>query len=200
MNPFPPRFPAPVITLGDSASILWDMERTGGAADDLLPLVYDELHSLAGQFLRRERPAHTLQATALVNEAYLRLAQGSAFENRLHFFRVAARAMRAVLVNHVRDRGRLKRGGDRARVTLGAGEQRVEGPLTDLLDLDTALDELAGQDAELAQIVELRFFSGLTVGEVAELLGVSVPTVERRWRVARAFLRKNMRGDVEGGS
>ena len=174
------------------------MDAESGTAEEFLPLVYSELHGLAGRFLQRQGPAHTLQATALVHEAYLRLSgRGPAFEDRLHFFRVAARAMRGVLVNHARDRARLKRGGDRARVTLGLGESAVEGQLTDLLDLDAALDELTRKDEELARIVELRFFSGLTVDETAEVLGISTPTAERRWRVARAFLRRHMRGDAE---
>ena len=172
------------------------MAQDGSAAEDLLPLVYAHLHGLAAGFLHRQGPAHTLQATALVHEAYVRLAgRGSEFESRLHFLRVAACAMRGVLVNHARDRARQKRGGDLMRVTLGSGEAAVEAPLTNLLDLDTALEELANRDEELARIVELRFFAGLTVDETAELIGVSTPTVERRWRVARAFLRQHMRGD-----
>ncbi|MEM7307151.1 MAG: ECF-type sigma factor [Planctomycetota bacterium] len=175
------------------------MESDRSAAHELMPLVYDELHRLAGHLLQRGGPAPTLQATALVHEAYMRLAGRSAhFENRLHFLRVAARAMRGVLVNHVRDRGRLKRGGALARVTLGAGDALVDAAPTDVLDLDAALTELARHDDELVQIVELRFFSGLTIEETAELVGVSSPTVERRWRVARAFLRRHMRDDGEG--
>lgn len=177
-------------------AILVGMDPDGRAPESLFPLVYDELHGLAAKLIGQGAPARTLQATALVHEAYVRLAGREAcFENRLHFFRVAARAMRGVLVNHARDRSRQKRGGDRARVTLGPDAAPVERPLTDLLDLDAALDELAATDEELAQVVELRFFSGLTLEEMARLLEVSTPTVERRWRVARAFLRKAMRGD-----
>ena len=163
------------------------------ALERLLPIVYAELKRLAAGRLRRERPGHTLQPTALVHEAYIRLAGGGPrFENRAHFFGIAARVMRQVLVDHARASGREKRGGDRVRVTLrdeavGAGEREF-----DLVALDEALERLAARDAGAAHVVELRYFAGLSIEETAEALGISPATVKRDWAVAKAFLRREL--------
>jgi serine/threonine-protein kinase len=175
-----------------------DSKKAGrAAADELIPLVYDELRRLARGFLSRERPDHTLQPTALVNEAYLRLArqQSVNWAGRTHFFAVGANIMRRLLIDHARGRGRRKRGGDMRKVTLeeritpGAGR---ELGLDELLSLDAALTELAAIHARQAAIVELRFFGGLTVPEVAEHLGVSKRTVESDWSTARSWLRERL--------
>ncbi|MCB9898357.1 MAG: sigma-70 family RNA polymerase sigma factor [Planctomycetes bacterium] len=166
------------------------------AADELLPLVYHELHGLARRLMSGERDNHTLQATALVNEAYLRLVDqaGTDWESRAHFLRTAARAMRNVLVDHARTRNADKRGGKRARVPLDDALAAYEARALDMLALDTALERLSEMDEQLAQLVELRFFAGLTIPETAKILGVSTPTVERGWRVARLWLRAEIEG------
>ena len=166
----------------------------GSRAEELLPLAYDELRRLARAYLSRERNDHTLQATELVNEAYLRLA-GSNIEwgDKTHFFAVAARAMRRVLVDHARARGRTKRMGQLQRVTLAdglGGTQEID--LERLLDLDDALERLAARDERQARVVELRFFAGFTVPEVADALGVSKRTVEGDWAHARAWLHREL--------
>jgi RNA polymerase sigma-70 factor (ECF subfamily) len=161
------------------------------ALESLLTLVYDELRRLAASYLARERPNHTLQATALVHEAFLRLVDQRAVEwqNRGHFFAVAAQAMRRILVDHARARGRLKRNADAAPVeTIAVGQ---EDPI-DLLALDLALTRLAARDARLGTVVELRFFAGLTVEETAEALDLSPASVKRDWQTAKAWLRKEM--------
>jgi RNA polymerase sigma factor (TIGR02999 family) len=173
-------------------------------AEELLPLVYDELRRLAGRYLRREKPGHTLQATALVHEAYLELVDASrvSWQGRTHFFAVGARVMRRLLIDHARGRGRQRRGGGARRVSLHealvpAGEDLDR---EQLLDLDAALEKLAGLDERQARVVELRAFGGLTNAEIAALLGVSERTVERDWRFARAWLRRELlQGDTEGG-
>ena len=174
-----------------------------GAGDDsainrLMPLVYDELRALAEGYLQRERPGHTLQATALVNEAYVRLVKQEDVEwrNRSHFFAVAAQAIRRILVDHARGHGRIKRGGDRGRVTLGPDVALCPERGLDLLALDEALGKLSGIDERQAQIVELRFFGGLKLQEVAEYLGVSPRTVDGDWSMARAWLRRELREGV----
>lgn len=166
------------------------------AADALLPLVYQELHGLARRMMGDERAQHTLQATALVNEAYLRLIDqsGANWESRSHFLRTAARAMRNVLVDHARARNADKRGGKRGRVPLDDALAMYEDRALDMLALDTALGALAEMDAQLAHLVELRFFAGLTIPETAKVMGVSTPTVERGWRVARLWLRAEIEG------
>jgi RNA polymerase sigma-70 factor (ECF subfamily) len=173
----------------------------------LMPLVYDELRRIAAGYIRRERPGQTLQATALVNEAFVRLAAERArhFENRTHFLAIAALSMRQILVQRARARHAAKRGGAPQRVTLddarlgdaaGAGHPGVVGagfsrPGTiDVEALDEALTRLAAFDAEQARIVELRYFGGLTVEEVAEVVGVSPATVKRQWAMARAWLKR----------
>ena len=157
---------------------------------ELLELVYNELHRLASSFLRQERPGHTLQTSALVNEAYLRLRNASSmhFEDRQHYVRIASRAMRRVLVDYARRRRRQKReAGERVELDRVAviGQPNLEEYLT----IDAALEKLAEVDERQAEIVELRFFGGLSVSETAEAVGVSEKTVKREWAVARAWLR-----------
>lgn len=166
------------------------------AAADLLPLVYDELRKLAAGQLAQERPGQTLQATALVHEAYLRLAGGAeSWENRRHFFAAAAEAMRRILVEQARRRRRLRHGGDHRRVEFDADEMPIETPPVDLLALDEALDQLAAEAPQKAELVKLRYFAGLGEKEAAELLGVSRATAARHWAYARAWLFDRLRDD-----
>jgi len=190
------------------------------AAEQLLPLVYDELRKLAAAKLAHEKPGQTLQATALVHEVYLRLVgevkgtgnreQGTkvggqessdqklspvpcplspgSFHSRGHFFAAAAEAMRRILINRARDRGRLKRGGQRQRIDLEQIEIALDTPDEDLLALDEALAQLEGEDADAAKLVKLRFFAGLTLGQAAESLGIPRRTADRQWAYARAWL------------
>lgn len=163
-----------------------------GAAEELAVLLYDELRALARQELAGERRQHTLQPTALVHEAYLRLVGtdgGGAFENRAHFFGAAASAIRRVLVDHARRRARAKRGGGVVVLSLDALDPAQRIPDPELLGLDEALAQLAQLDPTKARIVELRFFAGLSVEELARALGLSESTVRRHWRMARAWLR-----------
>jgi len=166
-----------------------------GRLDDLVPLVYDELRELAAAILQHERRGHTLQPTALANEAYLRLIDASKVEwkGRAQFLAIAARSMRQILVDHARARAAVKRGGDRLRVTLSDTSTGPPGkPEFDLLDLDAALRELAESDARKAQVVELRFFAGLEMQEIAEVLRLGQTTVEDDWYFARAWLRRKL--------
>jgi len=167
---------------------LTDGNRT--VLDDLLPLVYGELRSLAANYLRRERSAHTLQPTALVHEAYLRLIDQSQvrWQNRAHFFGVAAQMMRRILVDHARGHNAEKRGGEIPKLSLDENVDVTDERATDLIALDDALTALAALDEQKSRIVELRFFGGLSVEETAEVLGVSAPTVKRQWRMAKAWL------------
>jgi len=164
------------------------------AASRLLPLVYDELRRLAGGYLRRERPGQTLQATALVHEAYVRLVKPGdrPWTGRTHFLAIAAVSMRQVLVDRARRRHAAKRGGARQRITLDDGTLPAPAPDAglDLMTLDRTLTDLAALDAQQARIVELRYFGGLTVEETAEVLNVSPATVKRHWTLARAFLKR----------
>src|SRR5215468_10612876 len=166
------------------------------AMDQLMPLVYGELRRLAKQHMRRERAGHTLQTTALIHEAYLRLIDANQvrLENRRHFFAAASRLMRQVLVDLARERGSHKRGGAAQQVSLDealvVSKQRDEG----LLALDEALNALAEIDARKSRMVELRFFGGLSVEETAETLGVSVETIHRDWRLAKSWLLRRLRG------
>jgi RNA polymerase sigma factor (TIGR02999 family) len=171
-------------------------------ARELLPLVYDELRRLAAQRMARESPGQTLQATALVHEAYLRLVGADPdkpWDGRGHFFAAAAEAMRRILVESARRRHRLKRGGHRARVDLDAAQPAA--PETDdaLLALDEALEKLAAKDPVKAQLVQLRVFAGLTLAEAAEILGLSTSTGDRYWAYARAWLRVEIAGRDEPG-
>lgn len=162
------------------------------ALDKLVPIVHDELRRLARNYMRRERAGHTLQTTALINEAYLRLVDGSvAWKGRSHFFGIAARLMRQILVDHARAVHNLKRGGDQLRVSLSEAAG-VGGQAAELIALDDALENLAALDEQQSRIVELRYFSGLTIDETAEALDISTATVEREWRSARAWLRNQM--------
>jgi RNA polymerase sigma factor (TIGR02999 family) len=162
------------------------------ARDALIPVVYEQLHRIARQHLRRERAEHTLQTTALINEAFLKLVEQSVpWESRNHFFGIAARLMRQVLVDHARARQRLKRGGNQHQISLTSAEE-VQEQSTDLLALNEALTVLSEIDPQRSQIVELRFFGGLTIEETAEVMQISTPTVERGWRAARAWLQTEL--------
>jgi RNA polymerase sigma factor (TIGR02999 family) len=183
--------------MADVTQLLTAIERGDpNAPGQLWPLVYDELRRLAGAQMARERADHTLDATALVHEAYLRLAGGAevTFANRRHFFAAAAQAMRRILVEHARGKGRQKRGGGR-REHLDLEALVGGGPTEDLLALHDALEQLAGHDPLKARLVELRFFAGLTLEEAAEALDISLSTADRAWRYARAWLYTAMAGD-----
>jgi RNA polymerase sigma factor (TIGR02999 family) len=169
------------------------------AAEQLLPLVYDELRKLAAQKMAREAPGQTLQATALVHEAYIRLVDPEVpqtWDGRRHFFAAAAEAMRRILIERARQKRSLKGGGERHRVLLDEIEPAVL-PMSadDLLDLDQALERLEQKDARKAQLVKLRFFAGLTTAQAAQALGVSISTAENDWTYARSWLRLEMRGN-----
>jgi RNA polymerase sigma factor (TIGR02999 family) len=170
-----------------------------GALERLLPLVEAELRRLARGYMGRERRGHTLQTSALVNEAFLRLtdARRVRWQDRAHFLGISARLMRRVLVDHARARGYLKRGGGAQRVTLHEGLVTSPDPALDVVALDRALEALAKVDARKGQIVELRFFGGLSVEETAEVLHVSPDTVKRDWRLAKLLLLRELEG--EGG-
>jgi len=164
----------------------------------LVELVYPELRRIAARHLSRERPDHTLQPTALVNEAYLRLAQqhpGKTWEDRTHFFAVAAHVVRAVLVDHARARNAVKRGSGAVGVELTDASAAVAAAPVDLLDLDAALRSLEELDAQHARIVELRYFAGLSIDETAQALGVSPMTVKRGWLAAKTYIRRHLDGD-----
>ena len=170
-----------------------------GALDRLMPLVYNELRRQAARHLRRERLVHTLQPTALVNEVYLRLVDQRrvSWQSRAHFFGVAAQLMRRILVSHARVRGAAKRGGAAHRLTLDEGVALSPQRDVGLLALDDALVKLEALDPEKGRMVELRFFSGLSVEETAEILGVSPRTVDRQWQTAKAWLQREMtRGEA----
>jgi RNA polymerase sigma factor (TIGR02999 family) len=164
------------------------------ALDELLPLVYGELRRLAGYYLRQERPHHTLQPTALVHEAYLRLVgeKGIDWQNRAHFFGIAAVRMRHILVEHARSRRAAKRGGGEYRLSLSEADRLEEKCDVNLLALDDALQRLEALDPQKSRIVELRYFGGLTIEETAEALNVSPATVKRDWSMARAWLRSEI--------
>lgn len=163
------------------------------AAERLLPLVYDELHRMADRLMRQERADHTLQATALLNEAFLRLVDArDGYADRAHFLRVAARAMRHVLVDHARARAAQKRGGAQARVDLDESAVLAADQAASLLAVDEILARLAALDPQLGEIVELRYFGGMKDAEVAEALGTSLRSVQRAWRTARAWLQREL--------
>ena len=178
--------------------------RSGQAqADELIPLVYRELRQLAASYLRRERPGHTLQPTALVHEAYIKLAGQSAdYQNRSHFFGIAAQTMRRILIDHYREHDAGKRGGGLPKLTLDDALQGTpaDEDAADVLDLDRALTRLAQIDPRQAQMLELRFFGGLSVDETAEVLGVARRTVLRDWRVAQAWLRRELGRTDDAGA
>jgi RNA polymerase sigma factor (TIGR02999 family) len=164
--------------------------------DSLLPVVYQELRRLAAGYIRHEKPGQTLQPTALVHEAYLRLMKDrpDRWQNKAHFCAIAAHSMRQILIERARARNAQKRWGEKARITLE--EELVQGgePSVDLLALDEAIERLAALDPEQARIVELRFFGGLTVEETADALDISPATVKRHWTVARAWLARELEG------
>jgi RNA polymerase sigma factor (TIGR02999 family) len=167
------------------------------ASSELMAAVYNELRRLAASYMRRERPDHTLQATALVHEAYLKLVNQRTvdWQNRAHFYGVAAQLMRRILVDHARGRLRDKRGGGQKMVSLDEPLLADERQAGALLELDEALQRLAKLDPRQSRVVELRFFGGLTVEETAEVMGVSPKTVKRDWAVARAWLYGNVKAD-----
>lgn len=170
-----------------------------GALEQLTPLVYDELYRLAKHYMARERPGHTLQTTALIHEAYMRLIDSSQvrWQNRAHFFAVSAQLMRRILVDYARNRHSIKRGGEASRVSLEEAAVVSLEPTTDLVALDDALGALAGLDQRQSQVVELRFFGGLSVEETAEVLKVSPGTVRRDWSLARAWLYREITKDSD---
>ncbi|HJQ68468.1 MAG TPA: sigma-70 family RNA polymerase sigma factor [Blastocatellia bacterium] len=165
------------------------------AADQLMPLVYDELRRLASNFFRRERVNHTLQPTALVHEAYLHLVDQSvvSWQNRAHFFGAAARLMRQILIDHARTHNAAKRGGGEIKVSLKEELVAAAPREVDLIALDAALDELAELDEQQSRIVEMRFFGGLSIEETAEVLAISPATVKREWSTAKAWLYREMK-------
>ena len=165
-----------------------------GALDELIPLVYDELRKLAASYLRRKPGPHTIQATALVHEAYVRLADQSSIsmENRAQFFGLAAKVMRDILVDHARKRLAAKRGGDQLRLSLSQAERFGHKPEVELLALDDALNELATTNPQHSRVIELRFFGGLTIDETADVMNLSHATTERYWSFARAWLRREL--------
>ena len=173
--------------------ILESMERGDpGAAERLLPLVYDELRKLAARQMAQERPGQTLDATALVHEAYLRLLGDQRFENRRHFFAAAAEAMRRILVEQARRKGRLKHGGAAQRSAVDLVDLPTAIPDKQLLALDEALTRLGHDDPDKARLIHLRFFLGMTNEEAADVLGIAAVTAKRHWRFAKAWLRREV--------
>jgi len=167
------------------------------ARDLLTPIVYDELRRQAARYLRREQAGHTLQTTALIHEAYVRLVdqRNVQWQNRAHFFGIAAQLMRRILVDHARTKKRVKRGGSKVQVSLADATVATTGPDLDIVALDEALERLEKLDQQQSRVVELRYFSGLTVEETAEVMGISTATVKREWSVARAWLHRELSGD-----
>ena len=182
-------------TAGDDVSAILRAWRDGDrrALDLLTPIVYDELRRLARRYLRQERPGHSLQTTALVNEAYMRLVdyKRMQWQDRVHFFAVSAQLMRRILVDHARRRN-LKRGRGVEHLPLEDAAVVTDDTPVDLVGLNDALDALGQLDARKARVVELRFFGGLTIEEAAQVMRVSTPTVERGWRAARAWLQTEL--------
>lgn len=180
--------------MSEVTRVLSDIEQGDpSAASQLLPLVYEELRQLAAARLAQEKPGQTLQATALVHEAYLRLVGDQKFENRGHFFAAAAEAMRRILINRARDRGRLKRGGGQHRVDLEQLSDVLTADDENLLDLDEALDRLATEYPTCAELVKLRFFAGLTLEDAASTLDLPRRTADRQWAFAKAWLYTALR-------
>ncbi len=181
---------------GSEITVLLEESRTGNrdSLDELLPLVYAELRRVAQKQLSSERSCHTLQATALVHEAYIRLLEQKSvdWQNRLHFFSIAAEMMRRILVNHAVKRNVQKRGAGVTMVSLDEGLADAQDDVLDVVILDDSLRELAKFDETQARLVELRFFGGLTIQETAEVLEISESTVKREWRIAKAWLRSRI--------
>jgi RNA polymerase sigma factor (TIGR02999 family) len=165
--------------------------------DQLMPIVYDELRRQAARYLRREQVGHTLQTTALIHEAYVRLVdqRNMQWQNRAHFFGIAAQMMRRILVDHARSKKRVKRGGSEIRVSFEDANVAAKGQDLDVVALDEALERLAQIDEQQSRVVELRFFSGLSVEETAEVMGISKSTVKRDWSMAKAWLHRELSGD-----
>ena len=179
--------------MADVSRILQQIESGDpAAAEKLLPLVYDELRKLAEAKLAQERPGQTLNATALVHEAYLRLVGDHAFADGRHFFRVAAEAMRRILIDRARRKLRIRHGGQREQVPLSDVELAAEAPAEELLDLDEALQRFAAREPAKAELVKLRYFAGLTIPQAAEVLGISPRTADSLWSFARAWLRRKI--------
>src|SRR5579859_3564876 len=172
------------------------------ALDRLMPLVYEDLRRIAKRNMARERPGHTLQTTALVNEVYLRLVGERKFswQDRAHFFAICARTMRRILIDFARSRQYQKRGGDVVAVTIEDARGVSDQPAVDLVALDDALDDLANLDPRKSQVVELRFFGGLSVEETAEVLKISPETVMRDWKTAKAWLYRELGGNKPDGA
>jgi RNA polymerase sigma factor (TIGR02999 family) len=168
------------------------------ALDKLMPAVYDELRRQAARYLRRERAGHTLQTTALIHEAYVRLVdqRNVQWQNRAHFFGIAARMMRRILVDHARAKKRAKRGGSDVKISLADANILAKEQDLDVVALDEALTRLAEIDEQQSRVVELRFFSGLTVEETAEVMGISPATVKRDWSMAKAWLHRELSGEA----
>ena len=186
---------------GDVTRLLREIkEGRTGAMEDLVPLVYDELHRIAERHMRRENEGHTLQPTALLNEAYMKLVDQTRtdWQGRTHFLAVASGAMRRILIDHARGRLCRKRGAEFHRVDIDDVLEHIAGGDAELVDLHEELERLAALDARQARIVELRFFGGLSVEETADALGVSKRTVESEWAHARAWLRRELRHRDEG--
>lgn len=182
--------------MSDVTRILGEIEQGDGrAAEQLLPVVYEELRKLASQKMAREAPGHSLQTTALVHEAYVRLVdaeKAQTWNNRGHFFGAAAEAMRRILVESARRKGRVKHGGDRTRIEFDDEMAADSLPSDQLLQIHEALDKLAETDKEAAELVALRYFAGLSIAEVADVLGISKRTVDYRWAYARAWLLEEL--------
>ena len=187
-------FPSPEVQMAVTELLVAWGEGDKSALDELMPVVYDELRRLAQNYLSRERQGHTLQTTALVHEAYLRLIDQRSvnWQNRAQFFGIAAQMMRRILINHARDRNAQKRQGYATKVSLDDAVSFFEKRELDLLALDEALNDLAAMDPQQTQIVELRFFGGLTIEEVSEVLGISEATTKREWDSAKLWLRRQL--------
>jgi RNA polymerase sigma factor (TIGR02999 family) len=206
-DPLPTRMPESADSsprAGDVTLILASIEQgQPQAAERLLPLVYDELRKLATARMAQERPGQTLQATALVHEAYLRLVRPTAaqhWDSRGHFFAAAAEAMRRILVENARRKAGPEAGGGLCRVKLSGVDQEVDGPQLDALALSDALDQLAAKDPRAAELVKLRFFAGLTRQQAAEVLGLSVATVDNDWAYAKGWLYVELSGGADAPS
>jgi len=193
--------------IGDMSDVTHILSRIDAgdpkAAEQLLPLVYDELRKLAAAKLAHEKPGQTLQATALVHEAYLRLVGSHSavsedqWDSRGHFFAAAAEGMRRILVEHARAKGRQKRGGGRQRIDIDAVDVAIQATPDQLLAIDEVLEKLHREDAAVYELVNLRYFAGLNIEEAAAALGISAPTAYRHWKYARAWLHGELLGSVE---
>jgi RNA polymerase sigma factor (TIGR02999 family) len=186
------------VTQSELTNLLDDWKHGDSSAlEKLTPLIYDEMRRIAHRYVRRERNGHTLQTTALINEAYLRLAGSDSpdWQNRQHFFAVTAQVMRHILIDHARRRRAQKHGGDGQQVSLSEAEAMTNERASELIALDEALEELAALDSRKSQVVQLRYFGGLSLEETAKALGVSLMTVRRDWRAAKAWLYKKVMSD-----